>query len=296
MIHNNILINKSSIVTLLFLSALTCWFVGASLSGSSIQNVKHVLTHSYQCHTSSIANKSVLRVHVPVEKLAIELKNSICNSKTVAKQYGQVEVYWGGNLAEQIEFLAKGVADVILSKENVMQALMAESTHNYRPIIGYQSYTAFFISNKEKPKLNKAYFLDKRIGLLDYPTSRSGHILPKQVFKQLDIDLDVLDIVYASSHTSLRDKLAQGEVDLIASYWRKDDQARFSENYIAPISGEITGSRWFLKMNDENTDLACDLQSIISDIARKQGSSYFKSLQEYWQCEHVPYHFIGASS
>lgn len=270
-----------------------CWVLGQAFSKSNIDDVAHVLTHSYQCTTSSIANKSVLRVHVPIERLAIDIKEGLCESKVVAKQYGHVEIYWGGNLAEQIEFLAKGVADVILSKENVMQALMAESTHNYRPIIGYQNYTAFFISNKEKPKLNKAYFLDKRIGLLDYPTSRSGHILPKQAFKQLDIDLDALDIVYASTHTSLRDKLAKGEVDIISSYWRKDDQVRFSNNYIVPIGGEIVGSRWFLKMNDENIDLACELQSVISALARSHSSSYFKSLQQYWQCEKSPYHFLG---
>lgn len=292
MIHNNILTNKSTIVTLLFLSTLISWLLGGALSQSQIQDVDHVLTHSYQCQTSSIANKSVLRVHVPIERLAVALKTPLCTNKVVAKQYGYVELYWGGNLAEQIEFLAKGVADVVLSKENVMQALMAESTHNYRPIIGYQNYTAFFISNKEKPKLDKAYFLDKRIGLLDYPTSRSGHILPKQVFKTLDIDLDALDIVYASTHTALRDKLARGEIDLISSYWRKDDQKRFSNNYITPISGEIIGSRWFLKMNDENTDLACELQSVISLIAKSQSSSYFESLQNYWQCVSLPYYFV----
>ena len=116
MIHNNILTNKSTIVTLLFLSTLISWLLGGSLSQSQIQDVDHVLTHSYQCQTSSIANKSVLRVHVPIERLAVALKAPLCTNKVVAKQYGYVELYWGGNLAEQIEFLAKGVADVVLSQ------------------------------------------------------------------------------------------------------------------------------------------------------------------------------------
>jgi hypothetical protein len=276
----------------LFISTLICWLLGSALSQSRIKDVERILAHSYKCQTSSLANKSVLIVHVPEESLAVSLKTQLCANKVVAKQYGYVELYWGGSLAEQIEFLAKGVADIVLSKQNVMRALMADSTHNYRPIIGYQNYTAFFISNKEKPQLNKAYFLDKKIGLLDYPISRSGHILPKKAFKNLDIDLDALDIVYASSHSELRDMLASGDIDLISSYWRKDDQKRFSNNYTTPISGEIIGSRWFLKMNDENTDLACELQSVISQIVRLENSSYFDQLENYWQCNSLPYSFI----
>ncbi|WP_216628373.1 PhnD/SsuA/transferrin family substrate-binding protein [Pseudoalteromonas caenipelagi] len=214
-------------------------------------------------------------------------------NRVIAKQYGSIEIYWGGSLAEQIEFLAKGIADVILSKDNVMEAMMAESTQNYMPLIGYPSYTAFFISAREKPRINKAYFLDKTIGLVDYPTSRSAHILPKQVFKQLDIDLSALQIVYASSHSALRELLSKGEVDIIASYWQEQDQQRFSKNYITAIADNVSGSKWYIKMADENTDLACALQVSISDVVNDVQSSYFNKLRHYWQCDSAPYKFIG---
>ncbi|TLX48348.1 hypothetical protein C1E24_05625 [Pseudoalteromonas phenolica] len=219
---------------------------------------------------------------------------ALCQNSVVKRQFGHVEAFWGGSLAEQIEFFGKGIADLILSKDSIMQALRADATHNYTPIIGYSSYSAFFISNKEKPKLEKAYFLDKRIGLLDYPTSRSGHILPKKAFKQLDLDIKNLDITYVSSHTALREKLANNEVDIIASYWNdKTDDEKFSHNYIIPIGDNITGSRWYLKLTENNTDLACAVQTITTQIAQSVGSAYFESLEKFWQCDLSPYKFIG---
>ncbi|TQF68150.1 hypothetical protein FLM44_20045 [Pseudoalteromonas luteoviolacea] len=213
----------------------------------------------------------------------------------MAKQYGVVEVWWSGNLAEQIDFIAKGLADLTLSKDNVMKALMAESTYSYMPVIGYPTYTAFFISNREKPKFEKAYFLDKRIGLLDYPTSRSGHIIPKKAFKSLDIDVDTLNIQYVSSHQILRDKLAAGELDIIASYWNESDERYFSKNYITPIGENISGSKWYLKMLNDNTELACSLQNVLQRVAKDGGSSYFNTVDQFWQCDSFPYNFLGES-
>jgi hypothetical protein len=229
---------------------------------------------------------------VPIKSLAQRLQKSLCEDDVVGKQFGRVEVYWGGSLAEQIEFLAKGIADLILSKDNVMAAMMAESTQNYMPLIAYPSYTAFFISSREKPQINKAYFLDKKIGLIDYPTSRSGHILPKQVFKRLDLDLSALNIVYASSHSALRDMLAQGSVDLIASYWQDDDELRFSKNYITSIASDVKGSQWYIKMDDNNTDLACALQNRVSEVVNSVQSNYFNELRLFWQCRVQPFGLV----
>ncbi len=240
---------------------------------------------STSCETGSKTNQERLVVYVPTRYLADTVANKLCQDSVVAKQYGVVKVYWGYQLGDSIEFLGKGIANLILAKENMMHAFMGESTYNYQPVIGYPAYTAFFISGKEKPRLEKSYFLDKRIGLLDYPTSRSGHILPKRLFKQLDLNIDGLDIVYASSHEELRELLAGGEVDLIASYWRDDDQQRFSKNYITSISDSISGSKWYLKMDAQNTDLLCSIQNSLLDMAREQGSNYFQHAETYWRCE-----------
>ncbi|MFY8299221.1 PhnD/SsuA/transferrin family substrate-binding protein [Pseudoalteromonas sp. SS15] len=282
----------------MFLSVITStwlvWLLSQLVITDTSIHLVPIQQHKFQCQTSSSENQAVFRVKVPTKQLAEQILPALCQNSVLKRQFGHVEVFWGGSLAEQIEFFGKGIADLILSKDSIMQALRADATHNYTPIIGYSSYSAFFISNKEKPKLEKAYFLDKRIGLLDHPTSRSGHILPKKAFKQLDLDIKNLDITYVSSHTALREKLANNEVDIIASYWNdKTDDEKFSHNYIIPIGDNITGSRWYLKLTENNTDLACAVQTITTQIAQSVGSAYFESLEKFWQCDLSPYKFIG---
>lgn len=289
---------KLSLKTILFLSVIAStwlvWLLSQLVITDTSIHLVPIQQHKFHCQTASSENQAVFRVKVPTKKLAKQILPALCQNSVLKRQYGHVEVFWGGSLAEQIEFFGKGIADLILSKDSIMQALRADATHNYTPIIGYSSYSAFFISNKEKPKLEKAYFLDKRIGLLDYPTSRSGHILPKKAFKQLDLDIKHLNITYVSSHTALREKLANNEVDIIASYWNdKTDDEKFSHNYIIPIGDNITGSRWYLKLTENNTDLACAVQTITTQIAQSVGSAYFESLEKFWQCDLSPYKFIG---
>lgn len=289
---------KLSLRTIIYLSVIAStwlvWVLSQLVIADTHIHLSPVQKHKFQCQTASSENHAVFRVKVPTKQLAEQILSALCKNSVVKRQFGHVEVFWGGSLAEQIEFFGKGIADLILSKDSIMQALRADATHNYTPIIGYSSYSAFFISNKEKPKLEKAYFLDKRIGLLDYPTSRSGHILPKKAFKQLDLDIKNLDITYVSSHTTLRDKLSNNEVDIIASYWNEQtDDDKFSYNYTTPIGDNITGSRWYLKLTENNTDLACAVQKITKKIAQSVGSAYFESLEEFWQCENSPYKFIG---
>ncbi len=293
---DNIYTRWLSMAILLILGGLLCWLLANKLTHHKAITLEPVLEYSQRCETAAVDNVNTLKVHVPVRSIAMSVLSPICQDPVVARQYGAVTVFWGSQLAEQIEFLSKGIADVILSKENIMSALMAESTQNFMPVLGYPSYSAFFISNTEKPKLTKAYFLDKRIGLVDYPTSRSGHILPKSVFKSLDLDIDALDIKYFSSHRVLRDQLAQGKVDIISTYWSDLDEQRFSKNYITPIASNVVGSKWYLKMSDQNVDLACSLQKVFSDVAHQRTSSYFEHAQRYWQCQTLPYGFKGANS
>lgn len=240
---------------------------------------------SMQCETASKQNENELVTYAPSKNIAIEVASTLCKDQVVAKQYGKVIAYWGYKTTDTVDFLGKGIADLILAKENLITVFMAESTYNYQAVVGYPTYTAFVISAREKPKLTKSYFLDKRIGLLDYPTSRSGYILPKQLFKDLDINVNNLDIVYASSHSELRELLGAGKVDIISSYWQDTDQQQFSKNYITPISNNISGSRWYLKMQDENIDLLCAVQQKLKALAQQQKSHYFNEVKTFWPCE-----------
>jgi hypothetical protein len=279
--------SKRAIVTFLCTAIVFMFYLGNSSVDMTEEPIPVFMEISNQCKTQGKAVENNLIIYVPSEVVAKQVSHKLCKDNVVAKQFGNIIVHWGYKLGDSVEFLGKGVADLILAKENIMQAFMAESTYNYQAVLGYSNYTAFFISLKEKPKLNKLYFLDKKIGLLDYPTSRSGHILPKALFKDLDVNIDNLDITYANSHEGLRELLASGKVDLIASYWKKGDEKQFSKNYIEPISNPISGSKWYLKMDVDNTDLLCAVQKNLYDLAKENESTYFNHVKLFKSCQNT---------
>lgn len=288
-----VMLQKTSIVTFLFLLLVITWICGQFIVDNDDLHFPVMIETSTECKTTATSNNGQLIVFTQTKKIAKSLTQNLCSDNVVAKQYGSVIGYWGYRTADSFEFVGKGIADLILAKNNIMAAFKAESTYNYQPVVGFADYTAFFISSREKPRLTKEYFLDKRVGLLDYPTSRSGHILPKQTFKELDINLANLDVTYARSHNELRDLLANGQVDIIASFWKESDAQRFSKNYITPLSNNVSGTRWYLKMQQQNTDLLCSVQTHLLAMSKDQALHYYQDVEAYWNCETKNVSFKG---
>ncbi len=288
-----VMLQKTSIVTFLFLFLVITWICGQFIVDNDDLHFPVMIETSTECQTTATSNNGQLIVFTQSKKIAKSLTQNLCSDNVVAKQYGSVIGYWGYRTADSFEFVGKGIADLILAKNNIMAAFKAESTYNYQPVVGFADYTAFFISSREKPRLTKEYFLDKRVGLLDYPTSRSGHILPKQTFKELDINLANLDVTYARSHNELRDLLANGQVDIIASFWKESDAQRFSKNYITPLSNNVSGTRWYLKMQQQNTDLLCSVQTHLLAMSKDQALHYYQDVEAYWNCETKNVSFKG---
>ena len=288
-----VMLQKTSIVTFLFLFLVVTWIFGQFIVDNDDLHFPVMIETSTECQTTATSNNGQLIVFTQSKKIAKSLTQNLCSDNVVAKQYGSVIGYWGYRTADSFEFVGKGIADLILAKNNIMAAFKAESTYNYQPVVGFADYTAFFISSREKPRLTKEYFLDKRVGLLDYPTSRSGHILPKQTFKELDINLANLDVTYARSHNELRDLLANGQVDIIASFWKESDAQRFSKNYITPLSNNVSGTRWYLKMQQQNTDLLCSVQTHLLAMSKDQALHYYQDVEAYWNCETKNVSFKG---
>lgn len=214
------------------------------------------------------------------EQLVRQLAEIYCQNPAIQRLYGSVKGYWGVSDENTLQLLGKGIADLVLVKESFIHALKAEQTHGYTKIATYPSYKAFFISLKEKPIVSKEYLIDKTIGLVDYPTSRSAHMIPKQVFNRLGLSLDKLKLVYASSHSNLRNMLESGEVDIISSYWGEEDKDRFYQRYTTQISDDIIGASWYLKMTGKNDQLFCAVQEALLGLGKQNDTPYFKKIEQ----------------
>ena len=229
------------------------WWLGRYSDSTEVLEIPTFINQSERCSTQAQGNDDTFLVVVTTANLGKQLLPLICSSEIVNKQFGHVEVRWTHNEQDMIQYVGKGIADFALVKENLMNAFSAQSTHGYRRIAYYNDYSTYLISLKEKPQINKQYLWGKRLGMLDYPSSRSGNLVPTQMLKELGMSRDDVQVVYANSHSDLRELLAAGDVDIISSYWQQEDEVNFSSNYRTPIQSDISGSKWYLKMDTENS-------------------------------------------
>ncbi|AWL13056.1 hypothetical protein HMF8227_02604 [Saliniradius amylolyticus] len=242
-----------------------------------------VLQRHYECSTGN-DSQQVFTLITSQPEQARHLPSRLCQAQDVIKQFGRVEALWLNDDAEIMQYVGKGQANLALVKKHLMAVTQASETYNYQRIASYPDYRAFFIALKEKPELSKGYLMDKSMGLVDSPTSRSGYILPLSLLNSLDLPPENMQLTYASSHDELRELLSRGEVDIISSYWKQSDEQRFSLNYATAIGDTISGSHWYLKLPQNNINLRCAIQDALSQQAAEASSSYYQQLELEGDC------------
>lgn len=263
----------------LFLSvAALCAIAGFFSNQASLASISPKTGQSLTCQTGLKGNKDVFSVYVTDSVLAQMTLERLCIDKTIKRQFGEVHIIIGQSDYDTFRYINHGVVDLALIKKNVAEAFGADEIYGLTRLAAHPNYNAYFISLREKPLLNKEYLLGKRFGLLDYPSSRSGHIVPKTVLQGLGLSENNVSISYYSSHKETRRALLAGEVDIISSYWSEDDNERLSKNYATPLHETVSGMQWFLKMQTQNTDLYCAMQNVVKDISNTHPRPYYKTI------------------
>ena len=285
MISNLSKTNGAILSLLLAVLLLLSWLHGRTHGANVVFDIPNLIVNQINCDTNATRNQDTFVAFVTDKGMSDQLLESLCSNAVINRQFGRVSVQWSHNEQEIIQYVGKGIADLALVKENVMEAFATPSTHGYKIAAYYKNYTTYLISLKEKPKIDRQYLWGKRLGLLDYPSSRSGHIVPKRLLTEMALNDNDLQIIYANSHQALRNLLESGEVDLISSYWKQEDAERFSINYITPIESDVSGSKWYLKLETENTDLLCGVQRSLKTLASETTSLYYSQLIIEPHCE-----------
>ncbi|WP_239024123.1 PhnD/SsuA/transferrin family substrate-binding protein [Paraglaciecola marina] len=275
---------KTIFLSAISLSIILMWCLGAYVNVNTPEPIPVIINESDSCHTLSKTNADSFVVLVEDQYQADLLLDALCSDPVIDRQFGVVEVRWSNRDEDIIQYIGKGLAHLALVKENLMNAFATDQTYGYKVIGAYQNYSAYLISVKEKPIINKQYLWGKKLGLLDYPSSRSGHIIPKGMLKSLDLSEQDVKITYANDHNELRKLLASGKVDIISSYWQEEDSKKFSQNYITRIQENVSGAKWYLKMDTQNTDLVCEMQKILLMLSPNMGSEYFNHMSLPDEC------------
>ncbi|XTV63537.1 phosphate/phosphite/phosphonate ABC transporter substrate-binding protein [Alteromonas sp. 4B03] len=260
------------------LAAVACGLMNYSLNSHSYTDIAPQTGQYLNCKTELVGNSDVFSVYVTDGRIAEMAKEKLCSDPIIKRQYGEVKITIGQSDYDTFRYVNYGVVDLALVKSNVVDAFGADQIYGLTKIASHPDYSAFFIALRERPELSKEYLLGRRIGLLDYPSSRSGNILPKTVMQNLGLSDNNVDIVYYSSHQELRRALLAGDVDIISSYWAEEDNDKFSRNYATPLQESVSGMQWYLKMQTQNTDLFCAMQSVVHEIAMSHPRPYYKTI------------------
>ena len=260
------------------LAALVCGSINYFQNSDEYSDIAPQTGQYLTCKTDLQGNSDVFSVYVTDGRIAEMASERLCNDKTIKRQYGEVKVTIGQSDYDTFRYINHGVVDLALVKSNVVDAFGADQIYGLTKVASHPDYSAFFIALRERPLLSKEYLLGKKIGLLDYPSSRSGHIVPKTVLQNLGLSDSNLDIVYFSSHQELRRALLAGDIDIISSYWAEEDKDNFSRNYATPLQESVSGMQWYLKMQTQNTDLFFAIQSVIHEVAMSHPRPYYKTI------------------
>lgn len=260
------------------LAAILCGSINYFQNSDEYSDIAPQTGQYLTCKTDLQGNSDVFSVYVTDGRIAEMASERLCNDKTIKRQYGEVKVTIGQSDYDTFRYINHGVVDLALVKSNVVDAFGADQIYGLTKVASHPDYSAFFIALRERPLLSKEYLLGKKIGLLDYPSSRSGHIVPKTVLQNLGLSDSNLDIVYFSSHQELRRALLAGDIDIISSYWAEEDKDNFSRNYATPLQESVSGMQWYLKMQTQNTDLFCAIQSVIHEVAMSHPRPYYKTI------------------
>lgn len=260
------------------LAALVCGSINYFQNSDEYSDIAPQTGQYLTCKTDLQGNSDVFSVYVTDGRIAEMASERLCNDKTIKRQYGEVKVTIGQSDYDTFRYINHGVVDLALVKSNVVDAFGADQIYGLTKVASHPDYSAFFIALRERPLLSKEYLLGKKIGLLDYPSSRSGHIVPKTVLQNLGLSDSNVDIVYFSSHQELRRALLAGDIDIISSYWAEEDKDNFSRNYATPLQESVSGMQWYLKIQTQNTDLFCAIQSVIHEVAMSHPRPYYKTI------------------
>ena len=290
LIHLVVFLTDFRIIThckwyILAVAALICSVVGYVKNSSAYHDIPPQTGQLLTCKTGLDENNDVFLAYITDVRIAYMVNERLCSDATIKRQYNAINVIIGQSDYDIFRYINHGVADLALVKKNIVDAFGADQIYGLTKVAAHPDYSAFFISLREKPQLTKEYILGKRIGLLDYPSSRSGHIVPKTVLHELGLTDSNVDIVYYSSHKELRRALLAGEIDIISTYWAQEDSEKFSKNYAAPLLESVSGMQWYLKMQTKNTDLFCAVQSVINDIATTHPRPYYRNISLVEGCK-----------
>lgn len=220
-----------------------------------------------------------LEILGPREQTGISLLPFLCDWDNIEPGIRSVIYTWFESESNLVRKARAGEYSLAWGAAHIFEDFATSSLVGYIPIAENPSYDVFFIFRNEIERLDSL-----TIGLLSIAKSRSGYLSPMAYLKDQGYDTQGLNIKKFSSHAALRLALDNGEVDVIGSYWSKDDEERWPQFTTLSIASSVSGYKWYLHPRLFNTELHCKLQETLFAFAQANDDSYFSDLELLNRC------------
>lgn len=268
---------KIGATTFAGLLALVVAVVSFSPLNSPVLNLQDPVEYNtYECTANGPENIifSLYALNFNTAKL---LADAFCADARVSRRVGRVKAQWRHKNITDLQVLQSQKYNLLVAHGSHIEREEVQGISGYQLIASYAPYTSYFIAAKgDKPELTTRYFAGKRLGLLDNPLSKSGHIIPLQALRKAGINIRLIDAkMQYKAHVSLKEALQANEVDIIGSYWGVDDIKRYGEHPIIELK-DIDPSKWYLLPTDKNT--VCAISEALSKLSASSDKAYFRNL------------------
>ncbi len=230
--------------------------------------------NSYQCQ-GKLIDGPTLSVYAEGKKNSIRLANILCLQ--LSAKVSQVAVSWQLDSTDIQNRVKQGQFDLVMGRVHLLESFSTSHLQDYIPIAKYPGYTASLITlGALAPQLNLEYLVEKRIGILKSDKSLSGRNIPIKAIRQAGIDMKELQITEVSSHSELRSKLFNNELDVIASYWDDNDLVKHPKMQHLKLREHTEGSKWYLLSGWNKETYRCDIENALIQSGTESDNPFLR--------------------
>ncbi|GEM_PF-3305775 len=247
-------ISTSKLIFVGIVAALSMWFFTLHQPQQSIQ----LRLSQHSCLTNNTQTNESLNLYIPTNYNSQKLAENLCSNSEIAKSYHQVIINWQPRKHIGSETILAQAYDLIWLRDYRMQGLAPDYKSIYQPLVELASYDIQWYSHSAILSLDKSFFAQKKIGLIDDPASLSTYQLPLTQLRQMNVDES--QIMYCANYQSLIQKFLNHQLDIIPSIssisalkgWPLAQQAVLAQN--RPMGNWYVSNQVDLKLHGVLTE------------------------------------------
>ena len=139
----------TSLLLVAVLLTVVAFGIGRHSFSSNFEHIPNILQFQDSCLTLSGKHTDELIIAVQTRRMAKSLMSSLCANKNVSQQFGKVIANWMPNERQMLAYVGKGKVDLVLIKDDFIQAFRSDVVYGYEQIASYKDYSAYFIALKD---------------------------------------------------------------------------------------------------------------------------------------------------